>query len=289
LDDFRDQHLHQDPDPLNGASTLLTGLIDECLNKAPAARPRPTNVLARLSRVAAAPSSSGMVKLQQASRAEGARRSDASRQASIQQSEAERRQDLKRAAERSMQQIATAVSKTIDQAAPMANLSTGPSTGWTASLNQAELRLAPHSSTRAEPWGVSPAPAFEVVSHSTMSIQIPQNRYGYNGRSHALWFCDAQEAGRFQWFETAFMISPLVRQLNPQDPFALDPGEEASRALGPGPAYVQVAWPLTALTVGDLEEFISRWLGWFGDAAQGQLSRPTAMPERDPQGSWRRS
>jgi serine/threonine-protein kinase len=52
-------------------------------------------------------------------------------------------------------------------------------------------------------------------------------------------------------------------------------------------ADTQVAWPFTALTTGDLDEFMGRWAGWLADAAQGQLHRPGTMPERNPQGSWR--
>jgi hypothetical protein len=288
-DDFRDQHLHRDPAPLNGASTLLAGLVDECLNKAPAARPRPANLLARLPRVAASPSSPGVAKLQQASQAEGARRNAAARQASVQHSEAERRSDLNRAAERAMQQIAAAVRDVIDQAAPTVEFSVGLLIGWTARLNQAELRLAPPTPTSLKPWGSWRGPAFEVICHSIIGIQIPRSRYDYEGRNHSLWYCDAQEAGRYQWFETAFMLSPVGRQVSRHNPFALNPNEDAAKALGGGMAHIQLAWPFTPLTVGDLDEFIGRWLGWFGDAAQGQLNRPSVMPERSPQGSWRQS
>jgi len=69
----------------------------------------------------------------------------------------------------------------------------------------------------------------------------------------------------------------------------LNPGEDSAKAVGTGMAEIQVAWPFTPLVVGDLDEFISRWAGWFADAAQGQLNRPSTMPERDPRGSWRQS
>jgi eukaryotic-like serine/threonine-protein kinase len=42
----------------------------------------------------------------------------------------------------------------------------------------------------------------------------------------------------------------------------------------------QVAWPFTPLVVGDLNEFIDRWAGWFAAAAQGTLHAPSLMPER---------
>ena len=50
----------------------------------------------------------------------------------------------------------------------------------------------------------------------------------------------------------------------------------------------QVAWPFIPLVIGDLDEFISRWADWLAQAATGQLSHPRRMPEREPQGSWRR-
>lgn len=61
---------------------------------------------------------------------------------------------------------------------------------------------------------------------------FPRNRSGYVGRSHSLWFCDAQETGRYQWFETAFMISPLIPRMSEEDPFALNPGGDAAQAVG---------------------------------------------------------
>lgn len=116
---------------------------------------------------------------------------------------------------------------------------------------------------------------------------MPADHHGYEGRSHSLWYCDAQESGRYQWFETAFMLSPFTAKMARQDPFSLNPGQEAARAVRTGMADLQVAWPFTAVTVGELDEFISRWAGWLAGAAQGQLCRPSTMPEREPRGSWR--
>jgi eukaryotic-like serine/threonine-protein kinase len=108
-------------------------------------------------------------------------------------------------------------------------------------------------------------------------------------RSHSLWYCDARESGRYQWFETAFMISPLIPRQSSLNPFGLDPGEDAAKALGPGMAELQLAWPFTVVGIGDLDDFIGRWAGWFAEAAQGQLNQPSTMPERQPQGSWRQN
>jgi hypothetical protein len=52
-------------------------------------------------------------------------------------------------------------------------------------------------------------------------------------------------------------------------PYALPPGENAAKALNIRlVSQFQVDWPFTRLIVGGLGEFIDRWVGWFGDAAQ---------------------
>ena len=120
-----------------------------------------------------------------------------------------------------------------------------------------------------------------------LDLKIPEDRYQYEGRSHSLWFCDAEVAGEYAWYETAFMVSALIARRGRQDPFALAPGEEAAKALWMGMAEYQVAWPFTRLSLGELDEFIDRWAGWFADAAAGRLTHPTTMPERQAHGSWR--
>jgi serine/threonine-protein kinase len=83
------------------------------------------------------------------------------------------------------------------------------------------------------------------------------------------------------------MTSPLLGGSTDLAPFALVP-RGAAEALGGVMGSNQVAWPFTELVVGELAEFVDRWAGWFAQAAMGQLQHPTMMPERSPQGSWRR-
>lgn len=129
---------------------------------------------------------------------------------------------------------------------------------------------------------------FDVVTHSSLSVHVPSDLYGYEGRSHSLWFCDAQQLNTYLWFETAFMINPLIPRSSPQAPFALPPGNGARSAIGPGIGEFQVAWPFTALVVGELDDFFDRWSTWFADSAVGRLRHPSSMPERQADGSWRR-
>ncbi|WFE56598.1 hypothetical protein [Micromonospora sp. WMMD712] len=173
------------------------------------------------------------------------------------------------------------------EAAPSARLKESHDGRWTLVLNNAELKFAPPAQTSIDPWGGWQPPAFDVIAHGALGVTIPTNSRGYGGRGHALWYCDAQERGRFGWYETAFMISPMTPKSTSLVPFAEFPGEAAAKAVWNGMAEYQVAWPFTAITVDDLHEFIDRWAGWFAAAAQGQLDHPTIVPERSPQGSWR--
>jgi hypothetical protein len=291
-EDYREQHLHSDPPRLEDVPASLASLVEECLYKAQQARPLPANLLARLERVTRSAPSSGLARLQEAQQAEASRLGEADRRKSQARSEAEKRAALTDAARKSFTSISAALTEAIKEAAPAANppatVVGGVFRGWRLRLNQAELRMDEMTTTSANPWGAGEAPAFTVIAHSSLSLHIPPDQIQYEGRSHSLWYCDAQEPEHYQWFETAFMFNPLVGRQTRQAPFALNPGEESAKALWPGIAEYQVAWSFTGLTVGELDEFIDRWASWFADAAQGRLEYPSPLPERSPVGGWRR-
>jgi serine/threonine-protein kinase len=289
IEQFREQHLHQDPPELKGAPTALGALVDECLYKAPKARPGAANVRMRLDRVTQQSQSAGLARLQEANREQVRRQGDASRKQSEARTEAERRGGLADAAQRSFSRISSALHDAIADAAPSATVSTLQRGGWSICHNQAELTLSGVSPHQQGAWGGWEAPRFDVVCAASLNLKIPRNRYEHEGRSHSLWFGDIQQPGDYSWFETAFMISAIIPERAEQNPFALDPGEQAAKAVWQGMAEFQVAWPFTPLIVGELDEFIDRWAGWFADAADGRLNHPGSMPERNPNGSWRRT
>ena len=218
-----------------------------------------------------------------------ARRGESARRASEHRSEAERRAALANAGINGLTKIVDTLKSIITQAAPTAAAQLGRDGGWTIRLDQAVLEFEPATATSQSPWESWESPAFEVIAHAALGIEIPHDRQEYGGRSHSLWYCDAVDAGRFQWFETAFMISAMSGYQSNLAPFALSPSEAAAKALWRGLAEYQVAWPYTPLIVGELNEFIDRWASWFADAAQGRFQHPRSMPERQSEGSWRLS
>ncbi len=287
IEEFGNQHLHAEPPRLTGVSTRLAALIEECLYKAPGARPTPANLQARLAKAGAEPRLAGASKLAGAYQAEAARVAEQTRAASLAQTEEARRAGLLDASRRGLRSISDEFLEHLDEAAPSAPMQRRAE-GWNVSLNGARLGLSTAKLFDGKNWGGWDAPPFDVISNATVSIIIPADRQGYEGRSHSLYYCDAIEPGSYAWYETAFMVSPGLPQQGRQDPFALPPGAESAKALWPGMSEYQVAWPFTQLLVGDTDDFLDRWLGWFAAAAQGQLQHPMMMPERSAEGTWRR-
>jgi len=287
VEKYREQHLHADPAPLAEVPTPLASLLEECLYKAPGARPTPENVSRRLANVALTPQSEGLEKLREANREEVVGRAETARRESESVTEVEGRRELAESAGKALTRIGDALRDAIIAAAPSIQQEQTRGGGWSLRLGRARLSLSSPERTGMDPWRWE-APALDVICHAALDLSIPEDQYQYEGRSHSLWFCDAETAGEFAWYETAFMVSPLIPRRGRQDPFALSPGEEAAKAVWTGMAEYQVAWPFTRLSLEELGDFIDRWAGWFADAAAGKLGHPSTMPERPTQGTWRR-
>lgn len=255
--------------------------------KSPQARPSPANLAARLERASDAGQSPGAAALAAAYQRESGRAAERGVVVSRARTEEQRRAELAESAKRSLDGISDHLLDVVVDAVP-ATVQHRPEMKLTVELGSARFELSAATPFDGHAWGGWDRPPFDVVAFSNISIAMPADRYRYEGRSHSLYFCDAQEEGSYAWYETAFMVSPLMGERGRQNPFALDPGEAAAKALWPGVAEYQVAWPFTELVVGDLDEFVDRWIGWFAAAVEGRLAHPSQMPERNTAGTWRR-
>ena len=280
--DYRHQHLEESPKAMIGIPEKLRSLVGECLYKGPGARPLPQNLLARLRASMGAASPAG-ARLQQANAVAVELRAEAARQQSAAHAEADRRGELYADADRSLANMLAMLDRQIKDNAPAVRTSSDPY------LNRWELN-------NAAVWVNFPAPVglgrdrglpFEVIAHTKISVSGSADRSGYTGRSHSLWYCDAQEKGTFRWYETAFMETFGTN--TPFAPFAMPPeASDTAKALSPALHTHQVAWPFMPIDQGDEGSFVERWMGWFGEASQGQLRCPARLPELEPHSSWRR-
>ena len=287
-EDLRDLHLHHAPPALEGVTPELSALVAECLYKAPGARPSAQTILTRLEHHPANQRhalSGGLARLQETNLHEVGRQVEAEREASAAQSAEDQRAELLQSSQQAFQGFSDVLYEAILASASAAELSQSHN-AWTISLGRAQLEMGSLVQTPTDPWAWK-APAFTVIAHAHIAVTIPRHN-DYEGRSHSLWYCDAQEEGSFQWFETAFMTL-MPRRHHTKAPFALAAGTESAKALWPGLAEYQVAWPFQPLHGDTFHAFVDRWASWFAEAVGERLFHPQRLPERDPNGSWRRS
>ena len=280
--DYRHQHLEETPEPITGIPERIRSLVSECLYKGPQARPLPQNILTRL-KVSMVTASPAAERLQRANAIAIDRQAEEARQESLAQVELERRLELRNSAEQSLGNTIALLHQQI-----MANASEVQISSRSAlrvwSLNDATMRVDNFKTAQGQEDGHLP---FDVIAYTTISIRMPADSHGYTGRSHSLWFCNAVELDVFRWYETAFMRISGEYQRD-EAPFSMSPGgRDVALALSVLHTH-QVAWPFTPIDQGDEEEFVERWIEWFAKAVQGELRYPSSMPEKNPQGSWRR-
>ncbi|MCK8645605.1 serine/threonine-protein kinase [Mycobacterium colombiense] len=282
-EDLREQHLNCAPPSLTAGTMRLRDLIEECLMKAPGARPTPAAIATRLERISQEPISKGLRELAEFNEAEVQRRKEVSRQALIQEEDTKDRQRLHESAVALMESIGNRMVETIQDHAPTAKITFNAADGgwiFVATLGVAELGLERPRLSKAT-W-TSP---FTVISEALVAVKPfrHKRKNNYAGRSHSIWFCDAKVKDRFAWFELAFM-SDSEKYQPTQVPFA--EGADEAGAFE-GRIAKKLAWPVEELERSDLDDFLDRWLGWFAAAAMGELDFPPILPEREPTDTYR--
>jgi hypothetical protein len=285
MEDYRDLHMHATPPPLAGLDPGLAALILGCLYKPAQARPTAENMLRRLKNLEAqtGPASPGFEMLQKANQQAVVRHVEATAKAAKEQTERERRAALADVAKQEYGQIVDTVKGAI-----FGGASEVDEWGDHLMLGGARIGFGDFRPATVQLGTGNEQPAFDVIAYGSVSVTFSPDQFGYEGRSHSLWYCDAQKAGEYHWYETAFMNSAFSRHRAAVRPFALDPGSEVSIPLRGVLGGYQIAWPFMQLDPGEFGEFVDRWVGYFAAAAQGGLGMPTQMPERNAVGSWRR-
>lgn len=197
IEDYREQHLHDDPPALSVGTAPLKAMVGEALFKAPGARPSPANLAARLKQPQQQ-RSGGLGKLSEANFGEVAKQSESKRQASAARSAAERRAELFLSASASLDVLYSSLSEAITEAAPSVKRGmVGKRKGITLSLGTAQLKMVPIFESPPGPWGRG-VPVFDVVAYAGIILRVPRDRYEFEGRSHSLRYCDAFEKDRYE-------------------------------------------------------------------------------------------
>jgi serine/threonine protein kinase len=183
LEDFREQHLHLSPRVPPDVPAHLGALIEECLYKAPGARPGPSNTIERLIRIAKAEPRGGLAKLQQANRAEIVRKGESTAQESAARSAGERREDLATSAAKNLVSISETIKNAILEVASTALYQNDGARGWTLKLGGASLTFGPLDALLSSNMSNPPPAPFATIACSSLILSIPPDRSGYVGRS----------------------------------------------------------------------------------------------------------
>lgn len=284
---LREQHLHTTPPDVSIKAPRLQVMIRECLNKAAGARPTADWVLQQLAQAGDAPASPGMQRLQQVSQRFSALRSQALAEDEQRKTLLERRKELFQYACQSFEHLRATVQTTIVDNAPLAKTEQRDKqtnlgdkiTISSVTLAAARLEFVGPRIIQPERWNGP----FEVIACASIELLQTSSQNEYPGRSHSLWYCDALNEGRFEWFELAFMD---WRNHQRMVPYAAQP-EEISIAFERVISGTQLAWPLEQLDRADPKKFVDRWIGWFAEASNSRLFRPSTIPEKPVERNWR--
>ena len=283
VDDLREQHIEQAAPPLEDVPANLASIVADCLMKPPGARPGASDLLRRL-QGSAVPASEAAVRLQQVDREAGQQAADGAATAEVKRTDAKRRLSLFEAAQSVLRPVhddlRAQLLANVPRAAPSG------SSEWPFKLSGASLTWVALKDAAGTAWGNYP-PAFDVIAYAGIRLTIPPATGDYHGRSHSLWYCDAQQPGVYRWYETAFMTHPWSRRRTKGNPVMLPPGSDSGGALSNVMTSWEIAWPFTPIGQDGSTDFIERCLGWFADGIGGKLHHPHIMPEHDPAGSYR--
>lgn len=287
VEELREMHLHAAPPDLSIEMPRLQVMIEQCLYKAAGARPTVDWVLQQLAHAADAPASPGIQRLQQVSQHFSALRSRAFAEDEQRKTLLERRKELFQYACQSLDYLRATVQTTIvdntsfaktEERYEQTNLGDKIAIS-SVTLAAARLEFVGPRIVEPERW----SGPFEVIACASIQLLQTSSHNAYFGRSHSLWYCDALHEGQFEWFELAFMD---LRNHQRMVPYAAQP-EEISIAFERVISGTQLAWPLEQLDRADPNEFVDRWIGWFAEASDSKLFRPSTMPEKPVKRNWR--
>ncbi|MBD8042610.1 serine/threonine protein kinase [Arthrobacter sp. Sa2BUA2] len=280
-------HLSETPAP-TGAQSRLDWAIRECLAKAPELRLTAAQFANKLTPSQPSMPSKATEAMAAADQALKDKRDLAERQALQFRADAEERKAYLSFANERLTQIADVFLARLQSLSNEAELEGRHGLGWTLRLGSAKLTFGemmhnPH-------WQLmeSEDDPFTVMATAGLYLQQSASGGDYSGRSHSLWFADAEEAGHFQWYETAFAqvegMVPLQRPVPFEAGFESAESQEALHCRG---GY-RVAWPFAPVDPDSLDEFADRWAVWLAEASLGRLIKPSAREAAiEARGSWR--
>ena len=269
VDSYRDQHLNVAPPKLQTTKRLVS-LVQECLFKAPGARPSAENLAARLKSAdvdAKKPGASALADAHQV-----AVETEVAAQKALQekQTEQSRRKILSEPAALLFEQISEELIEFIQDQAPAAIIRRNYTGRGQVELGSAKLTIAELTNNPVL------NSQFDVIAFSSITLT---NQQGFS-RSHSLYYANFDTESEYKWYELAFCGSMHGANFD-NEPKALPPSQGMNafdRIMG----TVQLGRSIVGLDLGDLDQFVDQWAERLGLAAVGKFPRVFQLPEGHP-------
>ncbi|WP_431236131.1 serine/threonine-protein kinase (plasmid) [Mycolicibacterium psychrotolerans] len=277
----REQPVH-----LTGVPTLLYYLLEQCLTKPPELRPTAENLLSGLDRVInKAANLPGLQDLLAAYQGVQRDRAEFALMQAAEERDSQRFNEMLKIADQQLIRISDEFVEAINSTIPIqyAGASRRGVGQWAVQLGMAKLEFSGCFGAQRH----GPPTPYTLIAGAILSVSFPRSGGNYTGRNHSLWYADLQAENEFGWYEIAFAATP-GRRRSLTEPYDVRPSWDAGSVLAGTSQHHQVVWPVTLWRPGDLDEPINRWAQWFAAAIEGTLQRPSQIPERPVDGTWRR-
>lgn len=277
-DDYREQHLGRSAPHSAAAGVSMRALIDQCLLKAPASRPLASDLVVRLERAPLTEATPARSLLAQAYATQQHQRAEEEAAAERAREEARRVAQLQDAGRKAFSAFSTGLRTILEHEAP--GIPIGDAGGSVSvSLGEGTLALSAPDVCDVE------AGPFHVALYAV--VEVRQARGQVRGRSHSLWYCNAFDRSRYDWYELAFAPNGLAGHWPAIRPYALAPlsGQAAFPSTFGGQ---QLNGPMVRLETGSPEEFAEPWVERLAMAAGNGLPHVNQLPESRDDRRWYR-
>jgi len=283
-EDFKQQHLYDNPPRLENHNNLLCSLLLMMLRKNPNARPSIERVKTQLNRIVKESNSestlSTITELQRIGQVDAEKKSKEEAEKQLAEAEKNRRLDLASEAWQILRNIIHNLFNTIENNTQTAIGSDSSSIDNLRKpsyiqLGHAqlvvdyliELGLAYENKFTQSGWDVLAGATIIVLQKN------PPNSWGAS-----LWYMRRNPSNDYRWHEVPYMVNPIFSTDAAYEPFELKKCKDADEAVAPAHARYQLAHTPEPIDDEDEEEFIGRWLERLIKAYKGQLQHPSHLP-----------
>jgi serine/threonine protein kinase len=280
-EDFREQHLQKNPQPLNDEfNPRLRALLSTMLRKEPRTRPNLNRIIdvleliqSEMERVGNENINEDLAKVGAAHAAELAEVESLRMQIEYIK---RKRAQLASAGFGILNEVMKELSNKISNDVPTAQISGGGQHVLQVKVGNATLEMEYLFGTTPLPEGSFPRSKWDVILGACIGVdQEEKIKYKWSAN---LWYTNMGHSNEYRWWEIPYMT--ITAQAGSQifQPFHLEEIRGADLAASSiGHIYSHAANPRT-IDDEDIDDFCTRWGGILAKAYQGQLRQPSWLP-----------